>query len=187
MDNSIDHILAQIRSADAKVDMLDSPTATDMFESHRAAYLAGRQYGFERFMQWCNECPKAHNFTCSGADAKKCEQEKQKLLTKRQQHIDADNTNTSSETVNRDAVQQPQRVYKPNGFDVVDAFMHLIWGRKVRQLTWAKNEYIELVDCGLQIGEKWIIRNDGRLYPAERLFDKDSIEAKWEDYEEGNS
>lgn len=65
--------------------------------------------------------------------------------------------------------------------------MHLIWNRKVRQLTWAKNEYIELVDCGLQIGEKWIIRNDGRLYPAEKLFDKDSIEATWEDYEEDNS
>jgi hypothetical protein len=36
---------------------------------------------YRLYMQWCNECPKAHNFTCSGADAKKCEQEKQKLLT----------------------------------------------------------------------------------------------------------
>ena len=45
-----------------------------------------------------------------------------KLLTKRQQHIDTDNINTSSETENRDAVQQSKRIYKPNGFDVVDAF-----------------------------------------------------------------
>lgn len=31
---------------------------------------------YRLYMQWCNECPKAHNFTCSGADAKECEQEK---------------------------------------------------------------------------------------------------------------
>lgn len=37
---------------------------------------------YRLYMQWCNECPKAHDFTCSGVDAKKCEQEKQKLLTK---------------------------------------------------------------------------------------------------------
>lgn len=37
---------------------------------------------YRLYMQWCNECPKAHEFTCSGADAKKCEQEKQKLLAK---------------------------------------------------------------------------------------------------------
>ena len=36
---------------------------------------------YRLYMQWCNECPKAYDFTCSGADAKKCEQEKQKLLT----------------------------------------------------------------------------------------------------------
>lgn len=70
-------------------------------------------------------------------------------------------------------------------FDVVDAFMHLIWGRKVRMSHWDKDEYIELKDChNLQIGEKWIIRNDGNLYPAEKLFNKDNIEARWEDYKE---
>lgn len=69
-------------------------------------------------------------------------------------------------------------------FDIVDAFMHLIWGRKVRMTHWDKDEYIVLKDCNLQIGEKWIIRNDGKLYPAEKLFDKDNIEARWEDYKE---
>ena len=69
-------------------------------------------------------------------------------------------------------------------FDIVDAFMHLIWGRKVRMTRWDKDEYIKLAECRLQIGEKWIIRNDGKLYPAEKLFDKDSIEARWEDYKE---
>lgn len=34
---------------------------------------------YRLYMQWCDECPKAHNFTCSGADAKKCEQEKTKV------------------------------------------------------------------------------------------------------------
>ena len=37
---------------------------------------------YRLYMQWCNDCPKAYDFTCSGADVKKCEQEKQKLLTK---------------------------------------------------------------------------------------------------------
>ena len=71
-------------------------------------------------------------------------------------------------------------------FDIVDAFMHLIWGRKVRMTHWGEGEYIELKDCNLQIGEKWIIRNNGKLFPAEKLFDKDSIEARWEDYKEEN-
>lgn len=71
-----------------------------------------------------------------------------------------------------------------NTFDIVDAFMHLIWGRKVRMTHWDEDEYIVLKDCNLQIGEKWIIRNDDKLYPAEKLFDKDNIEAIWEDYKE---
>jgi hypothetical protein len=71
-------------------------------------------------------------------------------------------------------------------FDIVDAFMHLIWGRKVRMTHWDKDEYIGLAECKLQIGEKWIIRNNGQLYPAELLFNKDSIEARWEDYKEEN-
>lgn len=69
-------------------------------------------------------------------------------------------------------------------FDIVDAFMHLIWGRKVRMAHWDKDEYITLTECGLQIGEKWIIRSNDKLYPAEQLFNKESIEAKWEDYKE---
>jgi hypothetical protein len=51
---------------------------------------------------------------------------------------------------------------------------------------WDKDEYIGLAECKLQIGEKWIIRNNGKLFPAETLFDKDSIEARWEDYKEEN-
>lgn len=69
-------------------------------------------------------------------------------------------------------------------FDIVDAFMHLIWGRKVRMTHWSEGEYIKLAECNLQIGEKRIIRNNGKLFAAEQLFDKDSIEAKWEDYKE---
>ena len=76
------------------------------------------------------------------------------------------------------------KITNDNTFDIVDAFMHLIWGRKIRMTHWDKNEYIVLKDCNLQIGEKWIIRNDGKLYPAEKLFDKDNIEARWEDYKE---
>ena len=34
------------------------------------------------YMHYCDECPKAHDFTCSGADAEKCEKEKEKLLEK---------------------------------------------------------------------------------------------------------
>lgn len=41
---STNSVSTEIRSADAKLDMLDPPTATDMFESHRSEYLAGRQY-----------------------------------------------------------------------------------------------------------------------------------------------
>jgi len=76
------------------------------------------------------------------------------------------------------------KINNDNTLDIVDAFMHLIWGRKIRMTHWDKNEYIELKDCNLQIGEKWIIRNDGKLYPAEKLFDKVNIEARWEDYKE---
>lgn len=32
------------------------------------------------YMHFCDECPKAYYFTCSGADAKKCEKEKNKLF-----------------------------------------------------------------------------------------------------------
>lgn len=74
-------------------------------------------------------------------------------------------------------------------FDIVDAFMHLIWGRKIRQTTWVKGEYIELSECNRPLGceylrEKEIINQDGGTYPAEYLFDKRHIDARWEDYKE---
>ena len=93
--------------------------------------------------------------------------------------IDKTETNEVQKYVNT-------KITNDKTFDVVDAFMHLIWGRKVRMTHWDEGEYIVLKDCNLQIGEKWIIRNDGKLYPAEKLFDKDNIEARWEDYKEDN-
>lgn len=33
-----------------------------------------------KYMHWCDDCPKAYDFTCSGADAKRCEEEKNKLF-----------------------------------------------------------------------------------------------------------
>lgn len=35
-----------------------------------------------KFMQYCNECPKASDFTCSGADAAKCLKEREEELRK---------------------------------------------------------------------------------------------------------
>ena len=37
---------------------------------------------YDDYMHYCEECPKAYDFTCSGADARKCEKEKKKLLEK---------------------------------------------------------------------------------------------------------
>ena len=37
---------------------------------------------FRQYMQFCSECPKAHDFTCSGANAAACEVKKQSLLQK---------------------------------------------------------------------------------------------------------
>ena len=76
-------------------------------------------------------------------------------------------------------------------FDIVDAFMHLIWGRKVRMTHWNKGEYIVLAEPNTTLGceylcEKEIVNQDGGTYPAEKLFDKCNIEATWEDYEEEN-
>ena len=31
------------------------------------------------YMHYCEECPKAYDFTCSGADARKCEKEKENM------------------------------------------------------------------------------------------------------------
>ena len=33
-----------------------------------------------KYMQWCNDCPKAYDYTCSGADAKRCEAERKKRI-----------------------------------------------------------------------------------------------------------
>ena len=35
---------------------------------------------YRQYKQYCNECSKAHDFTCSGADAKACEAKKKDLL-----------------------------------------------------------------------------------------------------------
>ena len=74
-------------------------------------------------------------------------------------------------------------------FGLVEAFEHLIWGRKVRMTHWDKGEYIELVECCTPLGreylhEKEIINQDGGTYPTEYLFDKNHIDARWEDYKE---
>ena len=37
---------------------------------------------FRQYIQFCSECPKAHDFTCSGADVAACEAKKQSLLEK---------------------------------------------------------------------------------------------------------
>ena len=33
-----------------------------------------------QYLQFCDECSKAHDFTCSGADAKACKEKKDELL-----------------------------------------------------------------------------------------------------------
>lgn len=38
------------------------------------------QEAYRQYMQFCDECSKAHDFTCSGADAAKCEAAKEELL-----------------------------------------------------------------------------------------------------------
>lgn len=35
---------------------------------------------YRQYKQYCDECSKAHDFTCSGADAKVCEAKKKELL-----------------------------------------------------------------------------------------------------------
>lgn len=35
---------------------------------------------YEKYVHFCDECPKAHDFTCSGADSLRCDKEKSKLL-----------------------------------------------------------------------------------------------------------
>lgn len=33
-----------------------------------------------KYLHWCDDCPKAYDFTCSGANAKKCEEARNKLI-----------------------------------------------------------------------------------------------------------
>lgn len=64
-------------------------------------------------------------------------------------------------------------------FDIVDAFMHLIWGLKVRMTHWDKDEYIRLVnDCG----DEYLVNDKDEFYPAETLFSL--IDGKWEIFKE---
>ena len=35
-----------------------------------------------QYEQFCNDCPKAYDFTCSGANAKVCEEKKNEILKK---------------------------------------------------------------------------------------------------------
>ena len=36
----------------------------------------------QQYLDFCNDCSKAYDFTCSGADAKSCNEEKKKLLSR---------------------------------------------------------------------------------------------------------
>ena len=40
----------------------------------------GQREAMYKFKHFCDDCPKNYDFTCSGADAKKCEEQKSKLL-----------------------------------------------------------------------------------------------------------
>lgn len=33
-----------------------------------------------KYIHWCDDCPKAYDFSCSGADMKKCTADKDKFL-----------------------------------------------------------------------------------------------------------
>lgn len=35
-----------------------------------------------QYLQWCDECSKAYDFSCSGADAKQCKEKKRELLSR---------------------------------------------------------------------------------------------------------
>jgi hypothetical protein len=63
-------------------------------------------------------------------------------------------------------------------FGITDAFAHLISGKKVRQKTWDKDKYIELINDTVRDAIYLVDEND-EYYPAENL-----IEGEWECYEE---
>lgn len=51
-----------------------------MYNTHKKqAYTEDILY---QFFHWCDDCSKAYDFTCSGADASLCETKKNKLLAK---------------------------------------------------------------------------------------------------------
>jgi hypothetical protein len=68
-------------------------------------------------------------------------------------------------------------------FGITDAFAHLISGKKVRQKTWDKDKYIELINDTVSDVIYLVDEND-EYYPAENLFGKLLVEGEWEDYEE---
>lgn len=35
---------------------------------------------YKQYIHFCDECPKVYDFTCSGADSKRCEKEKASLI-----------------------------------------------------------------------------------------------------------
>jgi hypothetical protein len=49
---------------------------------------------YRQYKQYCDECSKAHDFTCSGADVKACEAKKKNLLDR---VLDLANTNVPAE------------------------------------------------------------------------------------------
>lgn len=68
-------------------------------------------------------------------------------------------------------------------FGIADAFTHLISGEKVRQKTWDKGKYIELIN-DTENDVVYLVNEKDEYYPAENLFGKLLVEGKWEDYEE---
>lgn len=68
-------------------------------------------------------------------------------------------------------------------FDIVDAFIHLIRGMKVRWTTWIEDEYIRIV-YDTDTGNVHLVTKDDKPFPAEYMFKKSYIEARWEEYKE---
>lgn len=54
---------------------------------------------YRQYKQYCDECSKAHDFTCSGADVKTCEAKKKNLLDR---ILDLTNTNVLAEGSGKD-------------------------------------------------------------------------------------
>ena len=81
-------------------DLQDLITALDR-DPHTSALVKGRAKGIQerinhyynsifeaeelrrQYLQFCDGCTKAYDFTCSGADAEKCNKRKEELLNRR--------------------------------------------------------------------------------------------------------